>query len=161
MDTVFQISNFLTLPFWALMIAAPRWRWTRRVLRSPLVVAPAALLYAALVLPRALAVFPTIARPQLASVAALLGTPDGATIAWAHVLAFDLFVGRWAYLDSRERGISAWAMAPTLLLTLLLGPLGFLVYLVVRAIDARLRPGAAEGRAALALERNPHVLDNR
>jgi hypothetical protein len=28
-----------------------------------------------------------------------------------HFLAFDLFVGRWVYLDSRERGISALLMA--------------------------------------------------
>ena len=45
------------------------------------------------------------------------------------MIAFDLFVGRWACLDSRERGIPALVMAPVLLLTILLGPLGLLVYL--------------------------------
>jgi hypothetical protein len=48
------------------------------------------------------------------------------------MIAFDLFVGRWAYLDSRERGIPALVMAPVLLLTILLGPVGLLVYLLVR-----------------------------
>ena len=48
------------------------------------------------------------------------------------MIAFDLFVGRWAYLDSRERGIPALLMAPVLLLTILLGPVGLLTYLVVR-----------------------------
>jgi hypothetical protein len=69
-------------------------------------------------------------------VAALLGTPAGATIGWAHFLAFDLFVGRWAYLDSRERAISAWLMAPVLFFVLMLGPIGFLLYLAVRAVDS-------------------------
>ena len=82
---------------------------------------------------------------SLAPIARLLGTPAGATIAWAHFLAFDLLVGRWAYLDSREQGLSAWAMAPVLLLTFMLGPLGFLAYLAVRAGAGTL----ARARAAL------------
>jgi hypothetical protein len=78
--------------------------------------------------------------PSLAGIAALLGTPAGATIAWVHFLAFDLLVGRWAYLDSRERGVSAWLMGPVLFFTLMLGPVGFLLYLAVRALH---RPLAA------------------
>ena len=58
--------------------------------------------------------------------------PDGATIGWVHFLAFDVFVARWAYLDSQARSLSAWLMAPVLFLTLMLGPMGLLVYLVLR-----------------------------
>jgi hypothetical protein len=50
-------------------------------------------------------------------------------VAWAHLLAFDLFVGRWAYLDSRQHDISAWIASPLLFFILMAGPLGFLVYL--------------------------------
>ena len=125
------------MPFWALMILLPHWRWTRRIVQSPLVILPPALLYAALALPRLAEVFPTVFSPTLAGIAALLGTPAGATIAWVHFLTFDLFVGRWAYLDGRERGISALLMAPVLFLTLMLGPFGFLLYLVLRGVAAR------------------------
>jgi ABA4-like protein len=48
------------------------------------------------------------------------------------MIAFDLFVGRWSWLDSRERGVPALVMAPVLLFTILLGPLGLLVYLALR-----------------------------
>ena len=109
----------------------------RRILWSPLVILPPALLYGALVLPRLAEVFTAVSSPTLAGIAALLGTPAGATIAWAHFLAFDLFVGRWIYLDRRERGISALLIAPVLFLTLMLGPLGFLLYLVLRDAAAR------------------------
>jgi hypothetical protein len=102
-------------------------------LRSPLVILPPALLYGALVLPRLAEVFPAVFRPTLASIAALLGSPAGATIAWAHFLAFDLFVERWIYLGGRERGISALLVAPVLFLTLMLESFGFLLYLVLRA----------------------------
>lgn len=137
MEAIFSLSSLLVMPFWALMILLPHWRWTRRILRSPLVILPPALLYGALVLPRLAEVFPAVSSPTLAGIAALLGTPAGATIAWAHFLAFDLFVGRWIYLDGRERGISAFLMAPVLFITLMLGPLGFLLYLVLRDVAAR------------------------
>jgi len=105
-----------------------------------------ALLYAALVLPRVGALLPLLARPELGAIAALLGTPEGATIGWVHFLAFDLFVGRWAYLDSRERGLSPWAMAPVLLLILMFGPLGLLAYLALRAVSGRSPAAVAEVR---------------
>ena len=135
MDTVFSASFLLVLPFWFLMILLPTWRFTERVVHSPWTVAPAALLYAVLVLPRLPEVLGAVANPELGGVSALLGSPAGATIGWVHFLAFDLFVARWAYLDSRERNINPFVMAPVLFLTLMLGPVGFLAYLVVREIS--------------------------
>ena len=143
METVFSLSSLLVMPFWFLMIVLPTWKWTGRILNTPWIIAPAAALYVALVLPGVLEILPAVMNPDLASIAASIGTPSGATIAWVHFLAFDLFVGRWAYLDSRERGISPWLMAPVLFFVLMLGPLGFLLYLGVRftrrgkAVEAR------------------------
>jgi hypothetical protein len=134
MDTVFRLGNFLVLPFWALMILLPRWRWTERIVKSPLLSLAPAALYVTLVFPRLGEIWPVVGSPTLSGIAALLGSPAGATIAWVHFLAFDLFVGRWIYLDSRERQVSAWFMAPLLFLTLMLGPAGFLLYLAVRAV---------------------------
>jgi hypothetical protein len=146
MQSVFELSSLAVLPFWLTMILAPRWRGTMWLARSLLGVAAPIAAYAALVLPRLGEILPAVARPELGAVAALLGTPAGATVAWAHFLAFDLFVGRWIYLDARERGVSAWLMSPLLLLTLLLGPLGLAAYLIVRGgAGARLR--ALAGRA--------------
>lgn len=147
---LFSLINLTVMHFWALMILLPRWRVTRRIMESPLVAALPALIYAALVLPRAGPIFAAVSNPDLAGIAALLGTPEGATIAWAHFLAFDLLAGRWAYLDSRERGVSALLMAPVQFLILMLGPLGFLLYLGVRAAyqaagRANARPVATQG----------------
>jgi hypothetical protein len=136
MSTLLRVSNLLVLPFWALVILLPRWRWTMRIMSSPLIVAAPAALYAGLVLPRLGEIWPAVSQPTLSGVAALLGSAAGATIAWTHFLAFDLFVGRWIYLDSRERQINAWLMAPVLFLTLMLGPAGFLAYLILRFVPA-------------------------
>jgi hypothetical protein len=136
MSMFFTASNLVVLPFWALMILLPRWRWTNRIMRSPFISAAPATLYAALVFPRLGDIWPAISHPTPSGVAALLGSPAGATIAWAHFLAFDLFVGRWMYLDGQERRVSSWLMAAVLLLTLTLGPVGFLLYLILRSLAA-------------------------
>jgi hypothetical protein len=147
-ETIFQLSNLLVMPFWLLMILLPHWSWTWRVLASLWVVVPAALLYALLVIPALGELLPLLTNPQLASIAALLGTPAGATIAWAHFLAFDLFVGRWAYLDSRGRSLTAWLASPVLFLILMVGPLGLLLYLSLRAVLSRQARPAADASAS-------------
>jgi hypothetical protein len=132
MNTIFSLSSFLVMPFWFLIIFLPSWKWTKRVVASPWISAGAALLYAALVLPSILQIFPAVMNPSLQGIQSLLGTPAGTTIAWVHFLAFDLFVGRWVYLDSRERNLSPFIVSPILFFVLMLGPLGFLLYLLAR-----------------------------
>lgn len=129
---LFTLTFAVAAPFWALMILLPHWSRTVRIISSPLIVLPVLIIYAVLVLPAIGDVLPAVASPSLDGIRALLGTAVGAAAAWAHMIAFDLFVGRWAWLDSRERGVPALVMAPVLLLTILLGPLGLAAYLAVR-----------------------------
>lgn len=131
-EVLFELTFLLAAPFWALMILVPRWSWTRRVVASPLIVLPIVAIYAVLVIGDFGAVWPAVTNPSLGGIRELLGSADGAAAGWAHMIAFDLFVGRWSYLDSRERGVPALLMAPILLLTILLGPLGLAAYLAVR-----------------------------
>lgn len=137
METLFSLSNLLVMPFWLAMIVLPRWRCTLRIMSSLWPIVPAAVLYAVLVVPNLAAILPMLANPELAAIAALLGTPQGATVAWAHFLAFDLFVGRWVYLDGRTIGLSAWIVSPILFFVLMVGPAGFLLYVLVRLINTR------------------------
>ncbi len=142
MDALFSAANLTVLPFWLLMIAAPRWRVSERLVRSTWIFLAPIAVYAALIIPALASVLPVVARPALEPVRALLGSPAGATAGWAHFLAFDLFVGRWIFLDARARGVPARVTSPILLATLLLGPLGLLAYLGHRAYGR-----AASGRA--------------
>lgn len=130
--TAFELSNVVVLPFWALMVFAPTWSMTRRIIASPWIVAPPALIYLVTLLPVATLVLPEVIIPVQARIASLLGTPTGVTLAWAHFVTFDLFVGRWIHCDSRSRLYSAWWVSPVLVVTLLAGPVGLLIYLVAR-----------------------------
>ncbi|HCT81211.1 MAG TPA: DUF4281 domain-containing protein [Micromonosporaceae bacterium] len=131
---LFDLAFPLAVPFWALMILAPTWSWTRRIIGSPLIVLPPLAVYLVAVAP----IFPEFAAemlsPDLAGVQAILATAGGTTLVWAHLIAFDLFIGRWMYLDSRERKIHPLIMAPVLVLTILLSPLGLLTYLAIRLL---------------------------
>jgi hypothetical protein len=144
--TLFALTFALAAPFWALMILLPGWSWTRRIIGSPLIVTPVLAIYLVLIVPALGDVLPIVASPTLGGVRDLLGTATGAAAAWAHMLAFDLFAGRWSWLDSRDRGVPALVMAPVLLLTILLGPLGLLVYLAVRLRWAPVDQPAAPAR---------------
>ncbi|MCZ7437380.1 ABA4-like family protein [Micromonospora sp. WMMC241] len=145
---LFGLTFALAAPFWALMILAPRWSWTTRIVGSPLIVAPVLLVYALLVLPALGTVLPVVTAPTLDGLRDLLGTADGAAAAWAHMIGFDLFVGRWIFADARERGVPALLTAPVLVLTILLGPLGLAVHLGLRA--GWRRPARDGGTGALA-----------
>lgn len=146
METLFQLSALLVMPFWLLIVFLPHWRWTRRIMNSVLVIVPAALLYVVLLIANLDLTIDFLAQlfpPTLASIQPLLGSTTGATIVWVHVGTLDLFVGRWVYLDSRVEAISAWLASPILVVAFLLGPLGFLLYLAARWIVSRSRSSPA------------------
>ena len=132
MALLFQASNLLVLPFWVLMIFAPRWGATRRIITSPVIIVPIALLYSVLVVPNLLSILPQLANPTLPIIQTLLSSDAGATTAWIHFLAFDLWAGRWVYLDAQERGIPVWLVSICLGGVFMAGPFGLLVYLVIR-----------------------------
>ncbi len=157
MNPVFEISNWLVVPFWLLMIFAPRCTVTHRLMTTGIPVLLPAILYAVLVVPRIPGLWGELFNPALPNIATLLGTPEGAAIAWAHFLAFDLFVGRWIYQDSRLRDFSPWIMGPVLLLTLMFGPLGYLVYMaMVRWASWFRNSDPAQGNPSGAIDARPH-----
>lgn len=67
----------------------------------------------------------------------LFMSDGGVVLGWTHYLAFDLFVGLWISRDADAKGFSRWAQLPFLLATLLAGPIGLLLWLLVRERRAR------------------------
>lgn len=52
---------------------------------------------------------------------------------WTHYIAFDLMVARYIVFDAEEIGMSHFIVAPLVPLTLMLGPIGLFVYLMIKA----------------------------
>jgi hypothetical protein len=119
------------------MILAPWWSWTRRIIGSPLIVLPPLVIYFVQIAPILGEFALAMLRPSLDGVHDILAGIDGTAAIWAHLIAFDLFVGRWMYLDSREKGLHGLLMAPVYVLTILLSPFGLVVYFVLRVVAVR------------------------
>ena len=141
MELLFAAASLFVLPFWLLMIGLPGWQFTRKAMESAWVVTPLLGLYAVLLAFQLPALERLVTDPTLPGLAQVLGGEGAALVAWVHFLAFDLFVGRWEFLDGLERGYHPLMMAPVLWATLLVGPLGLLLYLVLRTAVGKL-PGS-------------------
>ncbi|WP_091452039.1 ABA4-like family protein [Actinokineospora iranica] len=143
MGTMFDLAFWLAAPFWALMILAPKWSWTRRIVASPWIVAPTLAVWAVLAVPRFPELWVEVTRPSLAGFAAFLRDDGAVALIWAQVIAWDLFIGRWMYLESRRRDIHPLIMGPLLVFTILLSPIGFPVFLALRNRFPTREPAAA------------------
>lgn len=71
---------------------------------------------------------------SLDDVMSLLGNRGMATAGWVHYLAFDLLVGAWIAHDARTSGIRHLFILPSLVLTFLFGPVGFVTYLALKLV---------------------------
>lgn len=63
----------------------------------------------------------------------LLFKNDQAVMAgWLHYLAFDLFIGGWQVRNARSHNMPFWLVIPALPTTLMFGPVGLVLYLIIR-----------------------------
>ena len=129
LDTLFLIATRATLPCWFLLLFLPWWKWTTRLVA---VFVPVLLGGLYLVL-----VWRSFGPSgggygTLDEVRTLFDDPWMLLAGWVHYLAFDLFVGAWEARDAQRLGIHQLLLMPCLGLTLMFGPVGLLVYLVLR-----------------------------
>lgn len=143
-DFIFAGANGLALLMWAVLILLPRGEVVRAVVfyggTGLLCLAYAVLLGLLLG-----GVIDTGAAERagpvnfttIEGIRTIFRSDGGAVIGWIHYLALDLFVGQWIARDADAKGFSRLLQAPLLLLTLLAGPAGLLLWLVVREPAAR------------------------
>lgn len=129
-ETLFAIVNAVALLTWITLIIRPR---HPAVLRLAGLFIPIffAVIYSFLVLWR-------MGRGDgdfnsLAGVSALFRDPWILTAGWIHYLAFDLLIGVWEAEEATRRNIRWRVLAPCMVLTFLFGPLGWMIFLLVRS----------------------------
>ena len=134
-EQIFSIANLIAMIGWIILVIAPRWIVTRKVVLSgaiPLLLSGAYLILIILFFGKSEGGFGSLADVMK------LFTNEWATLAgWINYLAFDLFVGTWEVKDAQERKISHWFVIPCLFLTFMLGPIGFLLYSILRFFLAK------------------------
>jgi hypothetical protein len=130
-DTLFLICNYAVLPAWLLLAVLPHHRFTQLVVHAiwvPLILGPVYIW--------ALFFGPPPAEGagfgSLAGVMLLFTSPMAVLGGWIHYLVFDLFIGAWIVRDARRQGINHWLTVPFLFVTLMAGPAGLMLYLLLR-----------------------------
>jgi heme A synthase len=132
-DAVFQLCNTIALIGWLiLLIASPFWKNVDQLLIG-VVITLFAVVYAWLIFqsfnPADVEKFST-----LDGIMQLFTNKTAVTAGWVHYLAFDLMTGIWIKKNAMLHGISHWLLIPCLLLTFMLGPVGLLLYLLIRLL---------------------------
>jgi hypothetical protein len=136
LDTLFIVANVVALVGWIALAIAP---WRREAM---IVVARAAGTVLAVgyvvVFAATMTGGPDLAFDySLDGIAAFFGVPGYLLIGWVHYLAFDLWVGSWEAEEAPRAGMPHALLLPCLFLTFMLGPVGLLAFLIIRALFAR------------------------
>ncbi|MDX1459931.1 MAG: ABA4-like family protein [Xanthomonadales bacterium] len=134
---LFPIFNYGVLPFWALLVFAPRARLTATLVHTGLAPIILCAVYTVLFL---VAVFGDSPQLDFGSIEGVRNGFQGDIVllaGWVHYLAFDLFIGAWCCRDARRHDISHLALVPILVVVLMAGPAGLLLYLGLKGFRAR------------------------
>ena len=130
-DTVFTIANTSVLPMWLLMIILPKWKLTRFLVDYRVIPLLLSLVYATYI-GLSMQGGTNFDFGSLESVMSLFTEKEAVLAGWVHYLAFDLLVGMWMIQKNRTLGIHQLLMVPCLLGTFMFGPIGFLLFSLIR-----------------------------
>lgn len=134
LSRLFTWQNRLVLPAWIILIALPFWETGRLIVAATIIAACCHYVYL-LLFGKRLDMQDNRAGGNffsLAGVMKLFEHPRSTLAGWTHFIAFDLMVGLFIVTDGAANGISHWLLILPLLATLMLGPSGLLLYLVIR-----------------------------
>jgi hypothetical protein len=139
---LFSSASTLAMLGWFILVFLPRgWKWLNPI-ASMLIPLILSVLYSFLIARYFFSAeggFDTLANVQQ-----LFTYPAVALAGWVHYLAFDLFVGGVIARQADEIGLSRLIQAPILLLTFMFGPLGYLLFMLIKAAMLRFKSTATE-----------------
>jgi hypothetical protein len=134
-DKIFSLCSALAMAGWIILVFLPFWFHSDKFILGIIIVI-FAIVYAWLVFDSFH--FDDIKKfNSLQGVMELFDNPVMVTAGWIHYLAFDLLAGIFIKRNAIKHNISHWLLIPCLLLTFMFGPIGLLLYLLVRFIKTR------------------------
>lgn len=129
-DNFYWYASVLIFIPWALLIFAPKWQYTEPIAFGSAII---------LLIAAAIFTFKYLTGPEgggsflsLSGFENLFRSKEMLLTGWLNYLSFCLLVGTWQTHDARQLKIGHIFLIPSLLLTMLTGPAGLLLYLVVR-----------------------------
>ena len=131
-DALFSFSSQLAMFGWVVLIFFPRKLQLLNMLPKYIIPSLLSLTYAVLIM---LYFFNTPGGFSTFQAVKTLFQTDSLLLAgWLHFLAFDLFIGAWIANKADSLGMSRLFQVPILFATFMLGPLGFIIFIGIRAL---------------------------
>ena len=129
-ETIFSVCNTIALIAWIILLLLPGWYAADKFIIG-IIITLFAIVYAWMLFTDFN--FSDASKfGSLKGVMELFTNPSLVTAGWIHYLAFDLMVGLFIRNNARKHGISHWIVVPCYLLTFMFGPVGLLLYLLIR-----------------------------
>lgn len=129
-DTIFKLCSAIAMIAWLILIVLPKWHSSDKFVIG-IIVTLFAIIYTYYIVTN-IAVIDMKSFSTLKGVTTLFTNPLAVLLGWVHYLAFDLMVGLFIKKNSLKYGISHWIVIPCMLLTFMFGPIGLLLYLLIR-----------------------------
>ena len=132
-DVFFQATNTLALAAWVALVLFPSQRLVSGVVCGIVIPAGLAAAYALIIGWKLAAGGPPPGDlTTIAGLQAAFADDWVFAAAWTHYLAFDMVVGAWIARDAVRLGIAWPVRTVALVLTFLMGPVGFLLHVIAR-----------------------------
>ena len=129
-ESLFSTANTIAMVGWIVLIVLPRWRNADQFIIG-VIVTLFAITYSFVLFQHFR--LDTISKfGTLAGVMELFTKPEVVVAGWIHYLAFDLMTGLFITKNARLHGIHHGLVIPCLLLTFMFGPVGLLLFLLIR-----------------------------
>jgi hypothetical protein len=129
-DHVFSICNTIALLGWIVLLFLPMWNSSDKFIAG-IIVTLFAGIYTYYIVTNISAIGMRSFN-SLKGVTQLFSNPLAVLIGWVHYLAFDLMTGIFIRKNGIKYGISHWLLVPCYLLTFMFGPIGLLLYFIIR-----------------------------
>ena len=133
---VFSIASVIAMPMWVLMLFFSKWKGTQFLIDFKVIPLALAFIYVIYVF-QAIQIGGMMDFGSLTSVMTLFTEENAVLAGWVHYLAFDLLVGMWMLDQNKKLRINQLLMAPCLFLTFMLGPVGFLLFMIIKTIKQK------------------------
>ncbi|PHR61156.1 MAG: hypothetical protein COA43_04040 [Robiginitomaculum sp.] len=129
----FKLVNLSVMPAWALLVFAPKWKGTEKIVHTaffPLMFGLAYIYFLSWGIVFGGSV-EGAGMSTLAKVMLLFDSPVSMLAGWIHYLVFDLFIGAWIARDAQRHDFAHIFVVPCLLLCFIFGPIGLFLYMVL------------------------------
>jgi len=134
-ELLFKICNSFAPLGWLFLLVAPRWKGTRYAVLYGVIPLLFAVVYVVLIV--SIGGISSGDFGTLQGVKSLFANDYLLVAGWVHYLAFDLFVGSWILSNGQKNNVPHILLIPCLFFTFMLGPMGLLLYFIVRGIKTK------------------------